>query len=446
MAEQNQDQQKEPDLAGLIASLRAIDAWRAGAVSHAIACARQALTLLPSGQQLAPLQLWRGVCLFITGIGYLSDGAFAEALAAFREAHTCSLASGDEHFIQGLLILGGACSYLLGEIYQAREYYQRALLAGRQHEDREIVARALLGLAAIAFDWNQLALAEQQAGEALQLAPEAQQDVRAEAALQLAKLAHARGQSATARQQIDELLAHLQMESSPATEQRLADVLLFSAHLALEAGEPAKAGRTVEMLSPARSLAARIFQARLLISQGGSQEAITRLEHLLPEAAQWPLSLEIQLLLSLAHAARGESSQARQWLWQALTLARGMELIRPFLAEKEPVARLLRQLLPALGDSALRSYAQTLLRAFTLPLCAEASADNASANQLAEPLSAQEERVLRLLAAGHSNREIAQTLVISLNTVKDHAKHLYRKLGISNRQQASEAARRLKLI
>jgi len=44
-----------------------------------------------------------------------------------------------------------------------------------------------------------------------------------------------------------------------------------------------------------------------------------------------------------------------------------------------------------------------------------------------------------------SNQEIANTLIISINTVKYHVKHLYQKLGVSNRLQASEAARQLRL-
>ena len=64
---------------------------------------------------------------------------------------------------------------------------------------------------------------------------------------------------------------------------------------------------------------------------------------------------------------------------------------------------------------------------------------------LFEPLSPQEQRVLRLLVTGWSNQEIARELVVSVNTVKYHAKHLYQKLGVSNRLQASSAARALSL-
>ena len=54
--------------------------------------------------------------------------------------------------------------------------------------------------------------------------------------------------------------------------------------------------------------------------------------------------------------------------------------------------------------------------------------------------------MLALLVAGRSNPEIAETLIVSINTVKGHVKNLYRKLDVANRLEASEVARRLKLI
>ncbi len=57
----------------------------------------------------------------------------------------------------------------------------------------------------------------------------------------------------------------------------------------------------------------------------------------------------------------------------------------------------------------------------------------------AEPagsLTAREREVLVLLAAGHSNREIASSLFVSLPTVKTHLAHIYAKLGAKNRNEA----------
>lgn len=61
-------------------------------------------------------------------------------------------------------------------------------------------------------------------------------------------------------------------------------------------------------------------------------------------------------------------------------------------------------------------------------------------------ISGREADVLALLAAGHSNQEIADRLFISLNTVKTHLNRVYQKLDVSRRVQAVEKARSLRLV
>lgn len=68
------------------------------------------------------------------------------------------------------------------------------------------------------------------------------------------------------------------------------------------------------------------------------------------------------------------------------------------------------------------------------------------AAQPAHPLSRREKEVLRWLVAGQSNGEIALRLQLSQETVKSHVSNLYRKLGVSNRQQAALQALRLELV
>lgn len=63
-----------------------------------------------------------------------------------------------------------------------------------------------------------------------------------------------------------------------------------------------------------------------------------------------------------------------------------------------------------------------------------------------EPLSTREQEVLHLLAAGSSNQQIAEKLVISLHTVKLHVKHIFAKLTVTNRTQAVIRARELHLL
>ena len=76
----------------------------------------------------------------------------------------------------------------------------------------------------------------------------------------------------------------------------------------------------------------------------------------------------------------------------------------------------------------------------------ESAAEPLVVQPLIEPLSQRELEVLRLIAAGLSNREIAQELVIAIGTVKRHINNIYGKLGVHRRTEAVARARDLGLI
>jgi two-component system response regulator DesR len=61
-------------------------------------------------------------------------------------------------------------------------------------------------------------------------------------------------------------------------------------------------------------------------------------------------------------------------------------------------------------------------------------------------LSERERQVLEMIAAGATNREIAERLFLSPHTVKDHTSALYRKIGARNRAQAIQRAQRLGML
>jgi ATP/maltotriose-dependent transcriptional regulator MalT len=62
------------------------------------------------------------------------------------------------------------------------------------------------------------------------------------------------------------------------------------------------------------------------------------------------------------------------------------------------------------------------------------------------PLTQRELEVLRRIAAGASNREIAEILVVSLGTIKKHLNNIFAKLGVRSRTQALARARELGLL
>jgi LuxR family transcriptional regulator, maltose regulon positive regulatory protein len=127
-----------------------------------------------------------------------------------------------------------------------------------------------------------------------------------------------------------------------------------------------------------------------------------------------------------------------------LTLAQPKGYWRIFLDEGGQLAQVLQALVPDLGKRPLATYATLLLRAFAATRAGQPGP--AGSSPLLEPLSAQEQRVLRFLAAGLSNPEIARELVVSPNTVKTQVQSIYRKLNVNSRDEAADMARQLNLI
>ena len=103
------------------------------------------------------------------------------------------------------------------------------------------------------------------------------------------------------------------------------------------------------------------------------------------------------------------------------------------------MARLLRR---ALTQGIAPGYVSRLLAAYG----ESAPATPPVAQALVEPLTERELEVLRLIAAGLSNREIAQELVVAVSTVKSHINHIYGKLGVRSRTQAVARAQELDLV
>ncbi|MFD7918698.1 AAA family ATPase [Streptomyces sp. NPDC059740] len=125
---------------------------------------------------------------------------------------------------------------------------------------------------------------------------------------------------------------------------------------------------------------------------------------------------------------------------------------------RESAARLLRKAHRAarhLGAEPLTGEVVALARRARLPLTPTAGAGAGTPTAADQPpvepavalgLTARESEVLRLVAAGRSNREIAQTLFISPKTASVHVSHILAKLGVSGRVEAAALAHRLRLF
>ena len=150
------------------------------------------------------------------------------------------------------------------------------------------------------------------------------------------------------------------------------------------------------------------------------------------------LRLRVSILRTLLADAQGDRQAALESLAAALAQAETEDVIRPFLDEGEPMAALLAALRAAARLSS--PFLDTLLAAFT------SGPPGPHGTGLIEPLTERELDVLRLLAAGHSNADMAAELFVQQSTVKTHLIHLYRKLGVRSRTQAAARARALQLL
>jgi LuxR family maltose regulon positive regulatory protein len=150
-------------------------------------------------------------------------------------------------------------------------------------------------------------------------------------------------------------------------------------------------------------------------------------------------AIEALALHAMALWQGGARAGAMTSLERALRLAEPEGYVRLFVDLGLPMAWLLQE---ARARQVLPEYVDRLLTA--------CHTDHLTSPErggtLPEPLSQREQEVLRLLAAGLTNREIAGALSISPETVKKHAASIYGKLGAGNRTEAVARARAHRLL
>jgi LuxR family maltose regulon positive regulatory protein len=156
-----------------------------------------------------------------------------------------------------------------------------------------------------------------------------------------------------------------------------------------------------------------------------------------------PVALEGLLLRAQMHALLGHRPASQADLVRALELVKPEGFIGVFVEQGLPVAETLADLVRRKQLGTIHpEYVERILNAFQRP----GALQDEQPAALIEPLTDRELDVLRLIAQGLKYKEIAERLVISLNTVRYHVKAIYGKLGVNNRTQAVETARDLRLF
>jgi LuxR family maltose regulon positive regulatory protein len=185
-------------------------------------------------------------------------------------------------------------------------------------------------------------------------------------------------------------------------------------------------------------------------------QAIEILNSLVPWLVKSGLNqhlIEVYILLALIYHELEKTNEMHEHIEKALMLAEPEEIRQPFIDEGIPMARLLNRYLSSLKQAKTkegipnRKFVSDILFRFTR--CADAGEVSEKPavpkpegdEMIIELLTARETEVLTLVAQGRTNNEIAQTLYLSVNTVKRHLNNIFQKLGVTTRTQAIAVAR-----
>jgi LuxR family maltose regulon positive regulatory protein len=374
------------------------------------------------------------------GLAYLYKGDRSTARQVFVETIAASEASGNTH----VNILASTClgrvQELDNQLHLAAATYRHALtLIGEP--PGPVGCEAHCGLARIQYEWNDLDAAHHHGHLSLYLARQIELPSFANSELVLARLQLAQGDVT------DAIQALAQTERSVRDRNFMAwmpEVASLQVQTSIQHGDLIRA----EELARAYDLPLSLARVHLALGDAHAAGSILGplREHL--EAKGWEDDrLRVIVLQSLAHHALGEHDAAVQVLDDALAVAEPEGLIRFFVDEGPPMARLLAF---ASAQGIRPGFTNRLVSAFPGPATAPEPTPSRQgrppAQSLIEPLSPRELEVLRLIAQGLSNHDISNRLFLALSTVKGHNRVIFSKLDVQRRTEAVARAGELGLL
>jgi LuxR family maltose regulon positive regulatory protein len=454
-----QERQKQENLLGEIIALRAYLLGFHGEPSTLSLCLH-ALALLSADNYLS-----RALIAWVQHTVYFSSSA-NDAEAAIQsglQGISLAQASGKNGIMFPALCIAARYMVKLGRLHEALHLTQQATQLGTKQGELALpeVGWPTLVQAEILREWNELNAAHALIEEAIELCKQS----KTVASIVYVYLGYAvllrvslsRCDLETARSALLQLERIARSMNQPCY---LHYWSLFTTidqvRLWLACGELDRAIRWVKELditerngTPFTHEREEVARVRILLATDEPKVALQRLEPILVRATtgqRWGHVIEMQLLQALAYQMCQEETKALVALSEAVRLAEPEGYIRCFVDEGASMETLLYHLRKRDGKQGPTPYLDTLLAAFQQESTAHIpKKEQTKAQALPNPLSERELQVLQLLAQGASNQEIAQELVIAIDTVKRHVSHIFSKLGVQNRVQAVRQAQALGL-
>jgi LuxR family maltose regulon positive regulatory protein len=432
---------------GMVALAWAFRAQALGDVETTLVLARRAHDLMPEGDHV-----WRAGAGVLLALAHWMTGDLETAQSVHDAGVADLVRSGDIRLAISAVYDGAELRKARGRLIDAQQSYERAFQLADQHGGSGIpgLGDLRLGLSDLYREWNDLEAARSHLQMAEHLghrAPLPQTPARSRVAL--ARLRQAEGDLDGASELLEQ--AERLYLRSPVPEIRPIGALQARLWLAQGRLEDALAWARGQKLSPEDELDyarefAHITLARVLLARAARDadrragtDALALLGRLLATAeahGRTGSTIDILVVLALAHRVRGDTASAVGAVGRAVALAEPHGYVRTFVEEGEPMRDLLRHVV---AGGVGGGYARRLLGAFEQPA-------PTTSKGLAEPLTPREVEILRLVAVGMRNQEIAEQLVISLPTVKRHIANTYGKLGANHRTEAIARAHALGVL
>lgn len=435
------------------------------AAQQALGDCRRALETLPpslenDAMRRALTRLLDIIGMIAQGFLYGVDNKIEEAIRVCSQARDMALEDGHV-FLAAQATEGLALAhYYQGRLRASAQSCQQMIdLAPQNAAQAPLAAAGYVELAGIHIEWNDLEKAAGLLDKALTLCRE--WDILQtlnEAYTAQSHLLQLKGDIDGAWEALEKAREFSSMEGDTS----LVNFRLSTqeARLNLAAGEPEKVVRWVkgtlaafssgEGLPAAFVVTLQTNLARAYLAQDEAEEALAALEPLLAPAdaaGAFLHVIEICALKALALHALGDTSAALASLERSLALAQPEGFVRVYLNEGAPMAALLRE---AVARGIQAEYVDKLLAAFGVWECGRMgeapTLPHTHTPTLPDLLTPRELDVLHCISQGLSNEDIAEKLVIALNTVKRHTSSIYGKLSVKSRTQAVARARGLGLL
>jgi LuxR family maltose regulon positive regulatory protein len=233
------------------------------------------------------------------------------------------------------------------------------------------------------------------------------------------------------------------------------------ARLALLRGDLESAGRWLQAFDETPNVFSMLFfmeipcitECRVLVAIGSDSSlkvAAKKLELLWKDTKAIHNTfqmIEIAVLKALALQRQGQTNEALSALKSAVTLGKPGGWIRPFVEVGPQMADMVKALIK---QNIEVNYLRQILAAFSnVGDKGQAQIRNPKSeieNPIIEPLTNREEEILNFLAQRLQNKEIAEKLCISTETVKTHLQNIFQKLNAGNRRKAVATAKTLGIL